>query len=309
MEKKKIYIAIADTGGGHRAPAESLAKVFTDKYNGQYEVMVDNVFGNTKRIGKWMEKAYHFLNNRFTFLFSFVYAITDNRVMMFLTEWVFGGSGIRKTAEKLREFNPDLFISMHPAINYILRKSIEKSGITSVKAMIVTDPITAHRGWTYQRIHDLCIVFSEVLRKKFIRQGVNEKILKVYDPPLNPSFQRALSKDEMLKIKKEFGFPENKKIIFFAGSGEGFKNIEKYVKRILKKPELFEKAYFVIVTGRNAKQKENLEKMTDQYKDSFKIFGFTKQMYELTGSADLVVCKGGTSTTYQCLVLKSLLFT
>jgi len=304
-DKKKIYMAISDTGGGHRAAAQSLQGAFDLLFDGKYDIMIDNIFTNTKKIGKKLEKAYATLNNRLTFIYSLGYILTSIKPILYLVNNIMGVNAIPKTAEKLKEFDPDLVISIHPLVDLILKKSIKRAGINPKKAVVITDPITAHIGWFTPPIYDLYIVSSERLKKRLIKRKVDEDKIKIYNPPLNPQFQKAISENEINQIKQRFDFPNDKKIVFFAGSGEGFKNINLYVKRILKKQKLLEKAFFVIVTGKNTAQKEMLEEMTKEHQTNFKIFGFSKDMHDLTAAADLIICKAGPATTYQALILKT----
>jgi UDP-N-acetylglucosamine:LPS N-acetylglucosamine transferase len=304
-EKKKVYMAIADTGGGHRAAARSLTGAYDLMFDGKYDIMIDNVFTNTKSIGKKLENAYAALNNRFTFIYSMGYVLTSIKPILYLVNNIMGVNSIPKTTEKLREFNPDIVVSIHPLVDLILKKSIKKAGINPKMAVVITDPITAHIGWFNPKIYDLYIVSSNRLKNKLLKHGVKEDKIKIYDPPLNPQFQKSLSENEISNIKERFDFPKDKKIIFFAGSGEGFKNIDKYIKRILNKPKLMEKAYFVVVTGKNTAQKEMLERLTKNHENNFKIFGFSKDMHDLTAASDLIICKAGPATTYQALILKT----
>jgi len=303
-KKKKIYMAIADTGGGHRAAANSLINVFNNVFQDEYEIMVDNIFENTKKIGKKLENAYAKLNSRFTFIFGLAYILTSLRPLLWLSNRIMGVNAIPKTAKKLKEFQPDLIVSIHPLVELILKKAMQKAGIDPLKAVVITDPITAHLGWYSQKMYDLYVVSSDRLKNKLIKAGIKESLIKIHCPPLDPKFDRPLTPEEINTLKNEFDFPKDKNIIFFAGGGEGFKNIDKYIKYILEKPHLFDKAYFVVVTGKNKAQKELLEVMTKDYKDNFRIIGFTKQMYELTGISDIVIGKAGPATTYQALLLK-----
>lgn len=302
--KKRIFIAIADTGGGHRAAASSLINAFEEKYNNKFEIKVQNIFEFSKRIGKTLESIYKIFSNKIPALYSIPYLLTNNKFILTLAERIMGRNVIKKVTEFIKEFKPDLIVSIHPGVNLVLKKAIERSGYNSAKAIIVTDPLTAHYGWRSQKIYDLYIVASEEVKNLFIKTGFDKSKIKIYCPPLHPNFKKAVTPEEILKLKDEFNFPKDKLIIFFAGSGEGFKNIEKYIKLLVKKPQLFNHAYFVVVTGKNKAQKDNLEKIIKDFKENFRIFGFTKQMYELTGVSDLVICKAGPATTYQALLLK-----
>lgn len=304
MRKKRIYIAIADTGGGHRAAANSILDMFNKLYPDKYEIMIDNVFTNTKKLGKQLEDAYARLNSRFTFIYSWSYLLTKIPIILHIVNNIITRASVPITLKNITEFQPDMVISIHPLVEHLLKKGIKKANIHPKKAVVITDPITAHPGWYSYRIYDLYIVSSERLKNVLIKHHIEKDKIKIHCPPLQPKFQRALDDEEINELKNEFDFPKDKKIIFFAGGGEGFKNIQKYLKIILTKPEMLEKAYFVVVTGKNQKQKTMVDNMVKEYPNSFKIFGFTKKMFELTAMSDLVICKAGPATTYQALLLK-----
>lgn len=269
----KVLFLSADTGGGHRASAESLAKSFQMHYPGTIYDLVDvwtdhggwpykklvptykHLSANPKQWGLF----YHLSNN---FLYEIAYDFHS---------WLTCERRIRR---RIKEYSPDVVVSVHPTMNNVpliaTRKISKKEGRHIPFFTVVTDFGSAHTTWFQKRV-DKIFVASTRLAKLAKRRGrISKEKLAMSGLPIRHEFgvHSELLDDRttehgqqyQAQIKEELGLNPNGKVVLVMGGGEGVGSLSNIVDSLyanLRKSGV--DATICVVCGRNEKLKQDLE--------------------------------------------------
>lgn len=266
----------SDTGGGHRASAESLAKQFLLHYPGStydlfdvwtysgvwpYRTLVDSYKHLSAHPTQW-KTLYHLSN-------SLPWEIAADIHTVLSCE--------RKIRRKIKEYNPDVIVSVHPAMNHVPRVAATKISRQIGRHIpfftVVTDLGSAHCTW-FQKHVDKLYVASERLVKLAKRRGRTPKSKIVLSGlPIRHDFavQSELmggdrttqqGRDYQLHVKKDvlqLDYPE-RPMILLMGGGEGVGSLQDIVSELyLDLVQRGADATICVVCGRNEKLKKQLE--------------------------------------------------
>ncbi len=116
------------------------------------------------------------------------------------------------------------------------------------------------------------------------------------------NFLKSLSSDEIVSVKKKYGYDPNKKMLLILGGGDGIPKGEKILEELLKSNINSE---IGIVCGKNEVLQKGAENLKQNYKaEHLKIYGYVDFIYELINISDVVLTKCGASTIMEILNLK-----
>lgn len=265
-----ILFLSSDTGGGHRASAEALAKQFMIQFPGStyeladlwtdhggflYSKLVPCYARMSAHPNEW-KLFYHLSNTKLNEVFSNMYA-----------RFTCGG----KFKKRLASHNPDVIVSVHPTMNHLPLKTTLKISRESGKHIpfftVVTDLGSGHCMW-FERNVDKMYVASERLYKLARRRGgtPHENIVMT-GLPIRHGF--AVQAEQLggdrnaeqgrlyqKKIREELNIAADKQCILVMGGGEGVGSLSDIVDNLYS--ELSTKgvdATICVVCGRN----ENLQ--------------------------------------------------
>jgi 1,2-diacylglycerol 3-beta-galactosyltransferase len=292
--KKKVVFLFSDTGGGHRSAAEAVIEALNREFPGRYTCEMVDFFEDYSPPPFNLAGPVYPVMSRMEYLWKRGFEVSNNpdRIrVIYSMLWPY----IRHDMYKLVEEHPcDLYVSVHPIINIPLLRAIRKRGVRSPFLIIVTDLVSTHSAW-YAKEADLVIIPTNKAVRQAIRANVNPEKLKVVGLPVDERFRLAEKTREELRSK--YGWPEDMPVILLVGGGEGMGPLEEIANAI--NNEKFD-AGIAIVTGRNQRLKQNLDK-TEWHIPSY-IYGFRKDMPNLMRSADILITKAGPGTISEALI-------
>lgn len=180
----------------------------------------------------------------------------------------------RRIRRRLASYNPDVIVSVHPAMNntplHSLRHLAKETGKHIPFYTVVTDLGSGHCTWFHNRI-DKLFVASDRIRRLAKRRGrvPDEKIVMAGLPIRNDFATQSTQmgdrtttagKDYQATMKQQLGLDRNKPVVLVMGGGEGVGSLSKIVD------ELYTSFYkrgidatVCVVCGRNEKLKKQLE--------------------------------------------------
>mmetsp|Transcript_623 Transcript_623/g.693 ORF Transcript_623/g.693 Transcript_623/m.693 type:complete len:532 (-) Transcript_623:356-1951(-) len=269
-----ILFLSADTGGGHRASAEALAKQFLIQYPGSTYKLVDiwtdhgclpyrTLVNTYKRMSsnplEW-RIFYHLSNTKL----NEVFANLHTRLVCF-----------GKIKRRLLKENADLVVSVHPTMNHVPLKVCTRLSKDLGKHIpfftVVTDLGSAHCMW-FERHVDTLYVASDRLYKLARRRGgtAPEKIFSTGLPIRHGFAEQAKAlgtegrtspqgKDYQRTIRKELKINTEKQCILVMGGGEGVGSLSEIVHQMYAKlTRGGVDATICVVCGRNEKLQNEL---------------------------------------------------
>mmetsp|Transcript_1258 Transcript_1258/g.1915 ORF Transcript_1258/g.1915 Transcript_1258/m.1915 type:complete len:571 (+) Transcript_1258:129-1841(+) len=265
----KILFLSSDTGGGHRASCESLAKQFQLLFPGSSYVLQDAIDGYFP-----MPKTYKHLSAHPT-QWKVFYEVTNSRAFEMLADANMKLVCERGTRRKIMDIDPDVVISVHPLMTNVPQLSCAKISQKTGKHIpiftVVTDLGSAHCLWFANSMEKMFVGSDQIwdLAKK--RGNVpDEKLMKI-GLPIRHDF--ALQAEKMgdrisiegkeyqRSIRKSLDLPHlDRPTLLVMGGGEGVGSLSNIVNSLY--TELVMNgvdALILVVCGRNEKLKGDLE--------------------------------------------------
>lgn len=168
-----------------------------------------------------------------------------------------------KIRKRIASYNPDVVVSVHPAMNNTplisLRKIAKESGKHIPFFTVVTDLGSGHCTW-FQKSVDRMYVASDRLWRLARRRGraPEDRIVKT-GLPIRHDFTAAATMDKK-EAKETIGIKAEKPMILIMGGGEGVGSLSKIVDELYKSFSAAGiDATLCVVCGRNEKLKKELE--------------------------------------------------
>lgn len=271
----RVLFLSADTGGGHRASAESLAKQFLIHYPGSNYELLDVWTPCGVYPYKTLVKSYQHLSAS-PKQWRFLYHASNTlpwEVLMDLHSSTVCESGIRR---RIADYDPDVIVSVHPAMNYVPMKSAQKLSKLHGKHIpfftVVTDLGSGHATWFQKNVDKLYLASERLYRLAKRRGGTPDDRIVMTGLPIRHDFTvqaELLGRDRNSEFGKEYqkqvrhkllpGVDPEKPVILVMGGGEGVGALseivdELYSTLVLKGVD----ATICIICGRNEKLKDSL---------------------------------------------------
>ncbi len=303
-QKKKYFLLYLKTGGGHLAPAKSIANTLTHNYGDEIDPILIDGFKKTNKIVKWLiEDGYRILQAKARWLYQTLYLVYKSSVIGKMNSNTISFFVKPYLRELFRETKPDKVIIFHFFLIQPLIEVLEELNIEAPVITVVTDPYTAHPLWFLRKDQNF-IVFSERLINWCVNKGITRDKLHLFPFILNEKFSNPLKSNEIAPLKKKLGFDLNKNIILILGGGDGIPKGLKILKILSSKLDEVEIA---IICGRN----KSLNKKATRLKEknnlgNLKIYGYVDLIYDLINLSDIVITKCGASTFMEILMCKKI---
>eukprot|EP00534_Pseudo-nitzschia_fraudulenta_P000328 CAMPEP_0201119314 /NCGR_PEP_ID=MMETSP0850-20130426/3471_1 /ASSEMBLY_ACC=CAM_ASM_000622 /TAXON_ID=183588 /ORGANISM="Pseudo-nitzschia fraudulenta, Strain WWA7" /LENGTH=536 /DNA_ID=CAMNT_0047384979 /DNA_START=352 /DNA_END=1962 /DNA_ORIENTATION=+ len=268
-----ILFLSADTGGGHRASAEALAKQFLIQYPGSTYELAD----------LWSDHGvlpYRTLVNTYKRMsanpieWKFFYHLSNtkiNEVFANIHSRVTCGRRIKK---RLESHEPDVIVSVHPTMNHAPLKCTQKTSRELGKHIpfftVVTDLGSAHCMWFERRVDKLYVASDRLYDLARRRGGTAHEDIVMTGLPIRHGFAvqaeklggdrtSARGKEYQRSVREELGIAPEKQMVLVMGGGEGVGSLSDIVNNLY--AELSSQgvdATVCVVCGRNEKLQTEL---------------------------------------------------
>ena len=299
--KKKYLFVYLKTGGGHLAPARAIFNYMNKHFSEVAEPQLIYGFEKTPRWVQFIiEDGYRMLQYTGKWFFEFLYAINKIPFIARITCNLIAPFMKKYLEEVILKEKPDKIVVFHFFCIIPVFKILKKNKLSIPVQTVITDPFTPHPMWFLEKKQNF-IVFSKDLEEKVIKMEKDYSV-KSYPFVIDDKFSIALSTDEVISVKKIFGYDQNKKMILILGGGDGIPKGERILEEILKANI---KAEIGIVCGKNEVLHKGVENLKKKYKAThLKIYSYVDFIYELINISDVVITKCGASTIMEILNLK-----
>ncbi len=300
--KKRILIAYASFGSGHKTIAEYIETYFKN-HRKNYEIMNVDLVDYSSLLGKIGLKLFNLnLKYRSQILYTIFYYIFNNK----LTTLPYKKTALnlykdKRLVRKIIEFNPDLTISTHFFAS-ILMGCYNEKGLTNSKIITVITDYTAGEICTKNnKSEEAIIVGNEIVRNHLINKGVDSKKIKAYGLPISVDFKRNIN--DKTEVIRKYNLNPNKPIILMFGGGSmGSMSYWNYFKQLVKHKI---EAQIIFVAGKNIKLKSKCASYVYNKKiRNVKVLGFTKDVLNLMNISSFVITKPGAAAITECIEMK-----
>jgi len=303
-KKNKYLFLYLKTGGGHLAPARSLADYLKHNYNESVETILVDGFSKTNGLVRYIiEDGYRISQTKAPWIYETLYALYKIPFVSELNNYLLSLFIYPYLKETINKEKPEKILIFHFFLIRPVYRLIKKEKLKCSAYTIVTDPFTAHPIWFLNKNQNF-ILFSEKLRKRCIDNGIPAKNINVFPFIIAEKFSGKRDGVNMPEIKKKLGFSTDSKVILLLGGGEGIPKGEMIVRQLISNINNIEIA---VVCGRNKNLFNNLSHYVDQGGiANIKLFGYIDFVEELINASDVVITKCGASTFMEILFCKKI---
>ena len=299
---KKILIAYATYGSGHKMVAKYLYNYFKEQENPNLEVKIVNIMDYSNKLG---DMSINLFNKNFEFRsnipFNVVYEFFDHRLTTIPYKFITRTLFTDQLEDLIVDYNPDILISSHFFASIMMDIIKTKYNLNTKIITILTDYIS-HQMWIKNKNKsEAYIVSNEVVKRQLIKDKIKPSIIYAYGIPLSDKFKVVdFNKKE---IKNEYGITNRKPVyLFFGGGTHGSSFSYNFLKSVL---ELRLDVNIIFVAGKNELLKgkvEYLVKVRD-YKN-VKVLGYTMDISRLMAISNLIITKPGGLNLTEALEMK-----
>lgn len=269
----KVLFLSSDTGGGHRASAESLGKQFQILFPGSTFDLLDVVEKDGVPPYNSLVKYYKHLSAHPS-QWKLVYSVSNSRAFEMLADAHLKLMCERAVRRSIKSYNPDVVVCVHPLMTNVPVLSCSKISNETGKHLpiftVVTDLGSAHCLWFANGVEKMFVGSEQVKELAKSRGKVPEEKLELVGLPIRHDF--AVQAEKMgdrfslegetyqKKVRADLGLPfVDRKTILVMGGGEGVGSLSNIVDALY--VELVTQgidAIILVVCGRNEKLKKKL---------------------------------------------------
>jgi UDP-N-acetylglucosamine:LPS N-acetylglucosamine transferase len=299
QQKEKYLLMYLKTGGGHLAPARSIASQITSLNDNIEPVLVDGFEKAPFIVKAVIEGGYRKLQYKAKWFYEYLYAINKIKFIASIIAEIISGfvkDYIRETIEREKPARIIIFhfFLIRPVFSVLAEMKSDIKVFT-----VVTDPFTAHPLWFLNKKQNF-IVFSTQLKNHCISLGIRDERIRVFHFILDEKFSHKVSDEEVVKLKIKYEVNNQKNIILIMGGGDGIPKGKKILKLLLKSHQDKE---ILIVCGKNKSlynKAMNIKEKGSYH--SLKVFGYVEYIYDLVNISDIVITKCGASTFMEIII-------
>jgi UDP-N-acetylglucosamine:LPS N-acetylglucosamine transferase len=273
----KVLFLSSDTGGGHRASAESLANQFERLFPGSTYELLD--VATESYLPPYNSIVSHYKHlSAHPSQWKLLYGITNSRAMERVVNTNIKVMSLvceRSLRQKIKQYAPDVVVSVHPLMTSVPILSCAKISHETGKHLpmftVVTDLGSAHATWFANGVERMFVGSEQIYQLAKQRGNVPEEKLELIGLPIRHDFavqaeqlgdrSSPEGKAYQQQMRAKLGLEHtDRKTLLVMGGGEGVGSLSNIVNAVY--VELVKDgidANILVVCGRNEKLKKELE--------------------------------------------------
>lgn len=301
--KKKILIAHATYGSGHKMVAEYLYDYFKNhNKKNEFEIQIIDIMDYRNKLGDFSVKLF---NKNFEYrsnaIFDTVYEIFDHQITTIPYKFITRALFTKELEDYIVDFEPDIMISSH-FFSSIMMEIINRKYNTNTKIVTILTDYISHQMWIKNKNKSTAyIVSNEIVKQQLIKDGIKKDKIYPYGIPLSSKFKNVNCNAK--EVKALYNINNNKPVyLFFAGGSYGSSFSYDYLKKIL---ELRLDVNIIFISGKNEKLKDRVNYLIKNrdYKNVI-VLGFSNDISRLMYIANLIITKPGGLNLTEALEMK-----
>ena len=287
--KKILLVTSVYTGAGHKSISDSLMEQFAKLPDVQVEVI--DGFELMGEIGVQSSKIYGFVTRRARAVWKMAWTITMAQTPKFTT---MAHLGNRRFTDYIRNFHPDLILTVHAMFNATLTRMLEFHGLHIPVVVMQADLVNIHKAFCNPKAY-MTICPTREAYDCSVRQGMPPEKLKVLGFPTRARFCDTARQTNA----PDYDGSRPLRCLMMSG-GEGSGNLKAYADAILGKTD----ARLTIICGRNKKLRKDLRgHLSVKYGDRVNVLGFVTEVEQEMLNSDLVIARGSPNSMLEAVVM------
>lgn len=283
---KKILILHTSVGLGHKFIAQNIGFQLSQA---GFEVRVEDILEVQKgRLADISIKIHQWMNSKAPWLWSFLYHLTNKKLVSDLTLpirlWI-ASRNSEKTLALINSFNPDMVISVQNVPSAVV-SYLKKSGKFKGMFGIGFSDFHLHKFWLFKNA-DFYLANIEEQKLEMVQLGYKPENIFICGMALKPKMEINIE-----EVRQRLGIQPGEKVVLVGSGSLGTGFNEELVRKLSQYTDLRP----IVVCGKNHREKERLQKMFPGGRVI--ILEFYTPMQELYAIADIFLSKpGGLSTS------------
>ena len=301
-----LLFLVADTGGGHRASAEAVARRLAVTYPGRFATHILDPFVHAApRIVGQVVGLYSPITRHAPWLWGALYHATNSRAAV----GALRGSALRLVEPGLTDvvatLRPALVVSFHPLLNHVAARVLRRlPGPRIPLATVITDLVDVHAAWTCAEV-DAVVTSSPGGLDRARRAGVPAARCFDLGLPVDDTFASPMPAGSAQRsLRRRLGLAPDRFAVLLSGGGEGSGGLARRARALLVEAGL--DVDVVVICGRNQRALAELQALrAAQGGDRLHVLGFVTNMAEWMRACDLLVSKAGPGAIAEALCARA----
>jgi len=293
----RILVLSASVGAGHLRAAQAVELALKQLAPDAEVRNVDVLTLTNAPFRKVYGEAYLDLVNKAPHVLGYFYDLLDKprrpRSTRDRLRLAMEKLNLRKFCELIECEHWDVVVNTHFLPAEIIA-SLRRDGKLSLPQVTVTTDFETHRLWVNQPT-DRYTTATEEGAAYLAHWGVPPADTRVTGIPIHPVFAEPKDRGECLR---RHGLTGDRPVVLQLAGGFGVGPIEQLYRGVLSVEVPIQ---VIVVAGKNAAAKQQLEAVEVPRRHRAKVLGFTTEIDELMAAADVVVSKPGGLTTSEVL--------
>jgi processive 1,2-diacylglycerol beta-glucosyltransferase len=294
----RVLLLSASSGAGHVRAAQALEKAFRARGDCVVE-HIDAIRYVSKLFQRVYDKAYIAMVRRVPELMGVIYDRTDQPWNHPRRRLAMDRLNTQPMIRMLKQLQPDLCVATHFLPAEIIAWLIAKGRLRARHAIVVTD-YDVHALWLCRTVDRYYLALEESV-EYLARIGVPRGKLRIAGIPVDPVFAKPVDRTA---ARQHLGLDVRATTLLVSAGGEGVGPVEQIVRELLAMQMPWQ---IVAVAGKSDKMRRRLEDLARHAgalasgAPRLCAVGFTPEMHQYMGAADLLVGKAGGLTTSEAL--------
>jgi 1,2-diacylglycerol 3-beta-galactosyltransferase len=294
---------MSDTGGGHRASAEALKAVFTERYGAEFQVDIVDLWTNH---APWplneIPRSYRFMVNDIPYIYKFIWDTGKNQATVAWIMGVIARWTDRRISQVLTAARPDLIVAVHPLLQQVPLTVMARKKISVPFVTVLTDLATFHPLWFNKKV-TRCFVPNEQAYRQALQAGLKPSQLRRCGLPIHPVFGQEPRPKEQLR--RELGMQVDVPGVLLTSGGEGMGPVAEIAEAVAARLAADSEAngapagQLAIICGRNQKLQAKLEAIS--WPIPTLVRGFVHNMADWMAANDVIITKAGPGTIAEAM--------
>jgi processive 1,2-diacylglycerol beta-glucosyltransferase len=294
----RVLILSASVGTGHLRAAEAIELALRQVQPGALVRNVDIFSFATPPFRLCYADSYLYLREKWPAFVGSIYNLMDrpdppsNKYLSRLKVWL-EWMNLRRLLGVLSAEPWDLVINTFFLSTEVIAWLRRHGRFDAPQVQVVTD-FETHGNW----VNDPCELYCTATEESALyleTYGVPRGRAVVTGIPIHPVYSQA--KDRAACLAR-LEVPGDRPVLLVLGGGHAVRHLEDVYRTLLKVERPLQ---IVVVTGRNTAARQRLQKLEPPARHHTRILGYTEQMDDWLGAADLVVTKPGGLTVAESL--------
>lgn len=286
---------MSDTGGGHRASADALAEALRCQHGDELDCqVVDLLTGYASWPLNHAAGCYEPAVERHLWLWRAGWRVTQHAgawraIERLAQRWQAGG--LQRFAA---DHGADLYVSVHPLLNHVVRRSLARQHPAARFATVVTDLDSAPSQW-YDPGVDLLVAPCPAVQAAALRAGLPASRVRLLGLPIRLQFGQI--RLDHRQARAALGL-EQRPTVLLLGGGAGIGRLEEIALALA--PALAARdGQLAVVCGRNDALRSRLA--ARRWPLPVRVASYVDDMPVWMAAADLLVSKAGPGTIAEAL--------